>query len=455
MMRAPSDSADGERGRGREIRSWCLYDWASSAFVTTVTAALFPPFFRSLATASGVANATATAYWGYTNSIAVLLVALVAPVLGALADHVGGLKRFVAAFAVPGMLATAAFALLGNSSWRAAAALFVAAAVGFEGANVFYEALLPHVARGADIDRISARGYALGYVGGGCLLVVNALWVMKPGLFGLPGTGTAVRLSFLAVAVWWGAFSVPFFRHVSEPPGARRRVAVAAEPPAIAAACTRLRGTFRELGRYRQLVVFLIAFWIYNDGIGTIIRMATAYGDEIGLRLTDMIAALILTQFVGIPCALLFGRLATRIGAKRAIQVALGVYLLISIGGYFMRTAAHFYALAIAVGTAQGGAQALSRSLFGAMVPRHKSAEFFGFYTTSSRFAGVAGPLVFGAVSALTGASRLSVAALAVFFLAGGLLLARVDVEAGRRAARAAEQDTGIEGTEVTHEQDA
>jgi len=434
----PEDGPD----RAREIRGWCLYDWASSAFVTTVAAALFPPFFRSLATTAGVANATATAYWGYANAIAVLLVALGGPILGAAADHTGGLKRFIAAFAVPGMLATGALALLGDSSWLAAAMLFITAAVGFEGANVFYDALLPHVARGADIDRISSRGYALGYLGGGCLLVLNALWVTKPDLLGLPGTGAAVRLSFVTVAVWWGVFSVPFFRNVSEPPGERRVTPPAAgSSPTILAAWARLRMTCRQIGRYRQLVTFLAAFWIYNDGIGTIIKMATAYGDEIGLRLADMVAALIITQFVGIPCALFFGRLANRIGAKRAIQLALGVYLLISLGGYFMRTAAHFYALAIAVGIVQGGAQALSRSLFGAMVPRHKSAEFYGFYTTSARFAGVAGPLLFGVVSGLTGASRLSVALLAVFFLVGALLLSKVDVEAGRRAARAAEQE--------------
>ncbi len=452
-MRGPRETPNGGPDRAREIRGWCLYDWASSAFVTTVTAALFPPFFRSLATTAGVPNTAATAYWGYANAIAVLLVALAAPVLGAVADHTGGLKRFVAAFAVPGMVATGALALAGESSWLAAGALFIAAAIGFEGANVFYEALLPHVARGASIDRISARGYALGYLGGGCLLALNALWVSRPDLLGLPGTGAAVRLSFVTVALWWGAFSLPFFRHVSEPRGARGATRPGAlATPAIAAAFARLRATAGNIGRHRQLLTFLVAFWIYNDGIGTIIKMATAYGDEIGLRMADMIAALILTQFVGIPCALLFGRLATRIGAKRAIQIALGVYVLISAGGYFMRTAAHFYALAIAVGTVQGGAQALSRSLFGAMVPQHKSAEFFGFYTTSARFAGFAGPLLFGVVSGLTGASRVSVALLAVFFLAGALLLSKVDVEAGRRAARTAEREKAAAGSETEPE---
>ncbi len=452
-MPRPPDSPERNRAHAREVRGWCLYDWASSAFVTTVVAALFPPFFRGLATGAGVPGAMATAYWGYTTAMAVLLVALAAPVLGALADHVGGLKRFVAAFAVPGMLATAALTLPGPGSWQAAAAIFVAASIGFEGANVFYDALLPHVARGDSIDRISTRGYALGYLGGGCLLALNALWVMQPGLFGLSGTDAAVRLSFASAAVWWAVFSVPFFRHVSEPAGARQRgpvhVARADAPVGLRAAFARLTQTLRDLRRYRQLLLFLAAFWVYNDGIGTIIKMATAYGDEIGIGLTDMVAALILTQFVGIPCSLLFGRLAGRIGAKRAILLALSVYLLVCGGGYFMRTAAHFYMLALAVGAVQGGAQGLSRSLFGAMVPRHKSAEFFGFYTTSARVAGIAGPLVFGLVSGLTGASRLSIAALMIFFLAGGLLLAKVDVQAGRRAAREAEQAAGIE---VTHD---
>ncbi len=448
MPRSP-DSPESRRAPAREARGWCLYDWASSAFVTSVAAALFPPFFRSLATGAGISSATATAYWGYTTAIALFLVAIAAPLLGALADYAGGLKRFVAAFAVPGMLATAAMTLLGPGSWRAAAALFVVASVGFEGANVFYDALLPHVARGDSMDRLSTRGYALGYLGGGCLLALNALWVMKPRLFGLAGADAAVRLSFASTAVWWAVFSVPFFRDVSQPAGARHHGGGLAPGTAsracLRAACARLAETLRDLPRYRQLLLFLAAFWIYNDGIGTIIKMATAYGDEIGIGLAHMVAALVLTQFVGIPCALLFGRLAGRIGAKRAILLALAVYFLVCVGGYFVRTATHFYLLAFAVGTVQGGAQGLSRSLFGAMVPRHKIAEFFGFYTTSARVAGIAGPLVFGLVSGVTGASRLSIAALMVFFLAGGLLLARVDVEAGRRAAREAERAAGIE----------
>ncbi len=431
-MRASSDpsTAPGRRF-SKEVRSWCLYDWASSAFATTVMAAMFPPFFRARVTELGLSPATATAYWGYTTAAALALIALAAPLLGAMADQTGGKKRYLGAFALAGMAATAALPAIGFGDWKLASILYIVANIGFAGGNIFYESLLPHVARHGDIDSISTRGYAIGYIGGGILLTVNVLWVMRPSLFGLPGAEVAVKASFLSVALWWALFSIPFFRGVSEPPVVRAAV----ESP-LRGALLRLRATFHHVRRFRQLLLFLIAFWLYNDGIGTIVKMATAFGDEIGIGLTDMVTALIITQFIGIPCTFVFGRLAGRMGVKRAILIALAVYACIAIGGYFMRTALHFYLLATAVGTVQGGAQALSRSLFGSMVPRHKSAEFFGFYNTSSRFAGIVGPLLFGAVSQATGQSRLSIAALVVFFVAGAALLSRVDVAAGIRAAR-------------------
>ena len=417
----------------RVIWSWCMYDWANSAFATTIMAAMFPPFYRSLAINAGLAESTATAYWGYTTSVALLMVALIAPVLGAIADYTGGKKRYVAFFAGLGILATAAFVFIGEDTWLLASLLYICGNVGFAGANIFYESLLPHIARKNDIDQVSAMGYALGYVGGGLLLVLNVLWFMKPHWFGMPDAAFALRASFFSVAVWWGAFSVPLFRNVPEPPAAR-----GSEPAInpVRAGFTRLSRTFHEIRRYRQLLLFLIAFWIYNDGIGTIIKMATAYGSEIGIEMKDMIIALIITQFVGIPFSFLFGSLAKKTGAKRAIFIALGVYTLISIAGYFMKTALHFYILAFMVGMVQGGSQALSRSLYGAMVPRHKAAEFFGFFSTSSKFAGIAGPLLFGIVGQIAGGSRLSILAVILFFIVGGLLLTRVDEQEGMRVAR-------------------
>lgn len=418
----------------RAARAWCLYDWANSAFATTVMAAMFPPFFRELALAAGLAPHAATAAWGYVTAGALLLLAVTAPLLGAAADAGGRRKRLLAIAMGLGVLATAAFALLGAGQWRAAAVLFVVANFGFGTSILFYESLLPGLAQGKELDRLSARAYGLGYAGGGLLLVVNLLWVMKPHWFGLPDAGTAVRLSFVSVAVWWAAFSIPLLRHVPEPPGGTGQAGVAA-------AVRRLAATFGEIRRYRQLTLLLLAYWVYNDGIGTIVKMATAYGSELGIGLTHLVGALVLTQAVGIPCALLFGRLAGRIGPRAAILLALGVYLGIALGGFFMAEAWHFYLLAGLVGTVQGGAQALSRSLFASMVPRHKTAEFFGFYSTSGKLAGVAGPLVFGLVSQATGTGRLGILALVAFFAVGGALLLTVDVAAGRAAARAAEAE--------------
>ncbi len=416
--------------------AWCMYDWANSAFATTIMAAVFPPFYRSLVTSAGMAENTATAYWGYTASIALLIVALFAPVLGAVADYTGGKKRYIAFFAGLGVLCTAAFVYIGTDTWLLASILFIGGNVGFAGANIFYESLLPHIAVRGDIDQVSTRGYALGYVGGGVLLVLNVMWIMKPGWFGMPDTGFALRASFFSVAVWWALFSIPLFRRVPEPPALRER-RPGLNP--VRQGFSQLASTFREIRQYRQLLIFLIAFWIYNDGIGTIIKMATAYGSEIGIGMTDLIIALIITQFVGIPFTFLFGSVAKRLGAKRSIYLALGVYTAISVGGYFMTSAFHFYILAFLVGTVQGGSQGLSRSLYGAMVPRHMAAEFFGFFSTSSKFAGIAGPLLFALLSQIAGQSRLSIIALVVFFIVGAVLLSRVDVKEGIRVAREAE----------------
>ncbi len=416
------------------INAWCMYDWANSAFATTIMAALFPPFYRSMVTAAGVGEASATAYWAYTTSLALLLVALLAPVLGAISDYTGNKKRYIAFFAVLGIVGTGLFVFLGDDTYILGSILFIVGNVGFAGANVFYESLLPHIAKQDDMDQVSTRGYALGYVGGGILLVINVLWYMKPEWFFMPNVGFALRASFFSVAVWWALFSIPLFRGVPEPPVARTRQEGV---NILRTGLGRLAHTFRQSRRYKQLTLFLVAFWLYNDGIGTIIKMATAYGDEIGIGLTDMTIALVITQFVGIPFSFGFGRLARRLGTKRSILLGLGVYVLISIAGYFMQTATHFYILAFAVGMVQGGTQALSRSLYAAMVPKSQSAEFFGFFSTSSKFAGIAGPLLFGVVSQLAGGSRLSIVSLIVFFIVGGLLLTRVDVEEGIRVARA------------------
>jgi MFS-type transporter involved in bile tolerance (Atg22 family) len=407
------------------------------------------------------------------------------------------------------MVAASLMVFIGTGDWRLAAALYIIGEIGFSGSGIFYDALLPHVAGRDEIDRVSTRGYAMGYLGGGLLLAVNVLMIQMPDAlgitalgarFGIGGTEMATRLSLFSVGIWWAIFSIPLFRNVPEPP--RSRLAAEKNENPIKGGFTRLIETFRELRLYRQLLIFVIAFWIYNDGIGTIIKMATIYGAEIGIGQTDLIGALLLTQFVGIPFSLLFGRLprkgdpnqafflsyvlynaitipiigimaprlgitsgpvavgivlanqvfafllsyfvgrrllagvARGIGPKQAILIALVVYSVVSIWGYFMSTAVEFWLLAVMVGLVQGGSQALSRSLFGSMAPKAQTAEFFGFYDMSSKFAGLVGPLVFAVVGQLAGSSRLSIISLIVFFVVGGIILSRVNEEEGIRVAR-------------------
>lgn len=412
------------------VLSWCLYDWANSAFATTIMAAVLPYFYSSVA-AAHLSKTTASGYWGYTNTIGMLIVACCAPVLGALADHGGFKKKFLGGFAGLGMASTALLVFVGRGDWLLASFLYILGMVGFSGGNNFYDSLLPHVAGEGEMDRVSSYGYALGYLGGGLLLSLNLAMILKPEFFGVRDAEWAARYSFLLVAVWWGVFSIPLFRNVPEPP-VLPIPGESAHP--FRASLQRLSLTFRHLRKYHQAFKFLMAFWLYNDGIGTIISMAVIFGAEIRIPQGHLIGAILAVQFVGFPCAILFGRLARRIGAKRAILFGLAVYTGIALGGYFMRSALHFWILAALVGFVQGGTQALSRSLFGRLIPKSRSAEFYSFYDVSSKFAGILGPSVFGLVGQITGSSRLSIVALVVFFISGGVLLLGVNEKKGREA---------------------
>jgi UMF1 family MFS transporter len=422
-----------ERDYTRSVRAWAMYDWANSAFAVTILTAVFPVYYRALVINAGGSTEDATAYWAYTTSLSLIVVALLGPVLGAIVDLLGRRKSFLGFALALGVLGTTSLAFLGQQTFLIASCLFAAANFGFAGGNIFYESLLPHVARPNDIDRVSALGYALGYLGGGLLLVNNALWLFRPGWFGMPDRDFALRACFVSVALWWFIFALPLFRHVTEP-------TVSALPKVSAAVVMkgwrRLTSTLREVRRYRQLVVFLGAFWLYNDAISTIIKLAAAYGDEIGIGHNDMLMALILTQFIGFPCSMGFARLARNWGAKRAILGGLALYTFISCAAFFIRSAAHFYALAIAVGLVQGGTQALSRSLFATMVPKARSAEFFGFFSTGEKFAGIIGPTVFGMVGQLTGSSRWGIVSVTLLFIVGAALLYRVDEQEGQRVAQ-------------------
>lgn len=424
-----------DRDYRRVVNAWAMYDWANSAFAVVILTAVFPVYYRTLATNAGYAAEDATAYWAYTTSFSLLLVALVGPVLGAMADLVAGKKRFLGAALFVGVLGSAALAFLGADTFLLASVLFIVANLGFAGANIFYEALLPDIARREDLDRVSALGYAYGYLGGGLLLIVNVLWLFRPDWFLMADRESALRACFVSVALWWAAFSVPLFRRVVEPSEQRAPLSASL----LAHGLERLAATLSHVRHYRQLALFLVAFWIYNDGISTIIKLAAAYGDEIGIDHNDMLIALILTQLIGFPCSLGFGALARNVGAKRSIFVGLTVYTLISIGGFFIRTAWHFYLLALVVGLVQGGTQALSRSLFAAMVPKKRSSEFFGFFSTGEKMAGIIGPAIFGIIGQLTGSSRWGIVSVIALFITGALILWRVDEREGRRVAEMAD----------------
>lgn len=410
-----------------------MYDWANSAFATTIMAAVLPVYYAQVAGATLPGN-TATVYWAYTSSISLLAAALLSPVLGAIADFRGAKKRFLVVFMLLGVAGTALLYFVRTGDWLAASIFFVVGEMGFAGSLVFYDSLLPHIAGPDEIDQVSSRGYAMGYLGGGILLAINLAMIM---LAPAEMTEIMTRLTFLSVALWWFVFSIPLMRWVSEPP--HRVMAGEHGRNPVAVSFKRLAQTFRDIRRYRDLFIFLVAFWFYNDGIGTIIKMATIYGAEIGLGQTTLIGTLLMVQFVGIPFAFLFGWLAKKIGTKTSIYLSLLIYTGICVMGYFMSQEWQFWALGFAVATVQGGSQALSRSLFGRLVPKSKSAEFFGFFSVSEKFAGIMGPFIFGLVGQLMGNSRLAIISLIIFFMVGAGLLSRVNVEEGVRAAQAEE----------------
>jgi MFS transporter, UMF1 family len=424
-----------------ELRAWAMYDWANSAMVTTITAAVFPIYFVRVAGAN-LDPAVATQRYALSTTLGLAVIALLAPLLGTIADYVAIKKRLLGTFMGIGVAAVAMMYFIHHGDLMFAAVLFILANIGVNGSFVFYESLLPHVARKDEMDRVSTAAYALGYVGGGLLLAVQLAWIMFPGAFGLPaGEGLTpaqatlpTRLAFLSVAVWWVLFSIPLFRRIPEPPIRLEADERPGENP-VKVALERLVETFADLRKYGPAFLMLLAFLIYNDGIGTIIRMATAYGTELGIDQNALIAAIMITQFVGIPFSFLFGMLAGKIGAKRSVFIGLGAYVVICILGYGIQTGRDFMLLAFLVGMVQGGTQALSRSLFASMIPRHKSGEFFGFWGVFEKFAGILGPLTFTVAISVTGSSRNAILFVIAFFVIGGILLAFVDVEKGRKQA--------------------
>ena len=422
------------RPLGRRVRraqwSWAFYDWANSAFATTVMAGFFPVFFKSY-WAAGMPATESTMRLGSANAIASMLVVLLAPLLGVIADRSGRKKGLLLMLATLGVLMTAGLFLVAEGYWLVAAGCYVLGVIGFAGANVPYDAMLTDVAEKSELERVSAMGFALGYLGGGLLFALNVLMVLYPDAFGLADKGQAVRLAFLMVAVWWAVFSLPVLLFVHEPP----------RPPGRKMFAEML-GAWRELGESWRLLrslpmafVFLLAYWFYIDGVDTIVRMAVDYGLSLGFAAENLLVALLITQLVGFPAALAFGRIGDRIGAKRAIWLALVVYVVVVFWAWRMSASWEFYGIAVVIGLVQGGIQAMSRALYARLIPPQHAGRLFGLYNMMGKFAAVVGPLLVGWVTLMSDSSRTGILSVLLLFVAGAWLLSRVDLARGEREA--------------------
>lgn len=399
---------------------WAFYDWANSAYATTVLAGFFPIFLKDFWTPPGTAETVSSFRLGAANSTAGIVVACLAPILGAIADRGGARKKFLFFFATMGIVMTASLHFVAKGNWAAAVLLYVVATIGFSGANIFYDSLLVTVADEKKFDMVSALGFSMGYLGGGLLFLFNVIMVSNPEKFGFTGAADAVRFAFIVVAIWWAIFSIPLFLWVKEPGLQTEKVPAA---KAIVAGLRQLLETLRHIYSLKMVFLFLLAYWLYIDGVDTIILMAIDYGKSLGFDSQKLILALLITQFVGFPAALAFGKIGERIGAKRGILIALFVYLGVTVWGYRMQSANEFFGLAIVIGLVQGGVQSLSRSMYARLIPKDKAGEFFGFYNMLGKFAAVLGPTLMGVVGVLTGNPRHSILAVALLFIAGGTLL--------------------------------
>ncbi|MDY6837276.1 MAG: MFS transporter [Thermodesulfobacteriota bacterium] len=426
----------------KAIWGWAMYDWANSAFATTVMAGFFPLFFKQYWSHGGDVNMT-TAKLGLGNSAASLFVALMAPVLGAMADRGSARKRFMVGFAYLGVLTTAALFVIERGQWPWAIFFYVMGIIGFSGANIFYDALLPVVADQENIDYVSGLGFSMGYLGGGLLFLLNVLMTLMPERFGLPDGEMAVRWAFISVAIWWGAFTVFAICWVPEE-GVKE--SSLSNGNLMVEGLRQLIRTFKKIRHLKTVFLFLLAYWFYIDGVDTIVRMALDYGLSLGFDSKDLVVALLITQFVGFPAALGFGKLGQKWGVRKSIYLAIGVYMVITAWGTMMTNKGEFYILAMVIGLVQGGIQALSRSYYSRLIPKNQAAEYYGFYNMLGKFAAILGPVLVGVVGLATRrilmppaptaeqmvqvgelAARWGIGSILVLFLIGGILLFFVD----------------------------
>ena len=423
----------------KSIYSWALYDWANSAFATTVMAGFFPIFFAQYW--SNPENLSiSTFYLGLGNSVASIIVVLLAPILGAIADRGTYKKRFLVFFAFLGVLMTAGLALVSQGMWQIALLTYVIATVGFSGANLFYDSLLPAVSNKDNVDYVSAVGYAFGYIGGGILIVINFLMITYPSFFGFADSVEGIKWSFVSVALWWAIFSIPIVLFVKEPKYHKTETTL----QTIKSGFKQLKNTFNEIRHLKVVFTFLIAYWLYIDGVDTTVRMAADFGITLGFDSTTIMGALVLVQFIAFFATLFYVKFSEKIGIKNAIYFAIAAYMVIILSGYFVTEAWHFYVIAGMIGCFQGGIQTLSRSLYARIIPENKSAQYFGFFNMWGKFAAVIGPLLMGSVTLILNntiddhvlSARIGLQSIMILFILGALVLSRVDISEGEKVAK-------------------
>jgi len=423
----------------KEILGWLMYDFANSAFATTIVAAILPLYFVRYVVHNKISIClfglkfvtNPSSLWAYAISVSTLFVALTTPVLGAIADSSCSKKKFLFFYCYFGCICTSFLYLVEKGDYWMAIIFFILANIGFESSNVFYNAFLKDIAPKKEIDWISGKGFAYGYLGGGILLAINLLMIAKYEWFGLSSKEMGIRLSFITVSLWWAIFALPTFYFLKE----RKNNFITSKKMSayVQQGFRTLFKTLKKFSDYKQAVKFLIAFLIYNEGVQTVIVMAIVFGAvELRLKENTLIGVLLMVQFVGIPGALFFGQIAQKIGAKRSLLIILIIWTGVTIYAFFMQKAIEFWVLGVVVGFILGGTQALSRSLYALFIPKGHYSEFFGFYAISNKFASIFGPLGFGLTRDITGSLRYSMLFLAVFFLIGMIILSTIEVKNNR-----------------------
>ena len=406
------------KGYTKEENSWIRYDWANSAYSIVIVTAIFPLFYKASATEAGISNADSTAYLGYTISIATFILAMLGPILGTIADYQGFKKKFFAFFFALGVAFTGLLAFVPGDQWLILLLFYTFSTIGFAGANIFYDAFLVDITTEERMNRVSARGYGMGYLGSTIPFIICLALILLAQRDIIPLSVTlATQISFLLTALWWGLFSIPLFKNVTQ------NYYIAREPKPIVNSFKRLGKTLKNIRSHKPLFLFLLAYFFYIDGVGTIITMSTAYGSDLGISATNLLIILFVTQLVAAPCAIIYGRLSEKFTGKTMLYVGIIIYIFVCIYAFFLETTLDFWILAMLVGTSQGGIQALSRSYFAKLVPKENANEFFGFYNIIGKFASIMGPLLLGITAQITGNTAYGVFSLVILFIIGIIIL--------------------------------